>query len=64
MMKSNRGIPLIMEVRMKAIVESNRGIPLIMEVRMRVRDFSDDSLNKNIPRKKKLSCIKQKRIRH
>ena len=53
-----------MEVRMKAIVESNRGIPLIMEVRMRVRDFSDDSLNKNIPRKKKLSCIKQKRIRH
>ena len=31
---------------------------LIMKVRMKVRVFSSDSLNKNIP-KKKLSCLKK-----
>ena len=42
--------------------------PLIIEVRMKVRNFSGDSLEKNIPRKKKkLGYVKQvllKRISH
>ena len=40
---------------------------LIMDVRMKLWVFSDNSLNKSIPRKKKLGCSKQvllKRISH
>ena len=37
--------------------------PLIMEVRLKVRVSSGDSLNKNIPRKKKFDCLKQVRLK-
>ena len=58
-----RAYKVIIKTWWKAVV----GFSLIMEVRMKVWVFSGNSLNKSIPRKKKLSCSKQvllKRISH